>query len=78
MLYGKLPNLVDYLIAGCKNGGPICMCSYSWAVVPPDQSKSTHVEVLFSVDATILAVDNMESANQRVARGLFLHISFAK
>lgn len=23
MLHGKLPNLDDYLIAGCRNGGPI-------------------------------------------------------
>ena len=27
MLHGKLPNLDDYLIAGCKNGGPIGMFS---------------------------------------------------
>ncbi|KAG2036792.1 vacuolar assembling sorting protein VPS16 [Suillus americanus] len=47
---------------------------HSWAVIPPDQSISRHVEVLLSVDATILAVDNLESADQRVARGPFLHV----
>ncbi|KAG1823496.1 vacuolar assembling sorting protein VPS16 [Suillus subaureus] len=35
----------------------------------------SHVEVLLSVDATILTVDNLESADQRVARGPFLHVS---
>lgn len=25
-LPGKLPNIADYVIAGCKNGGPIGMC----------------------------------------------------
>ncbi|KAG1902172.1 Vps16, C-terminal region-domain-containing protein [Suillus fuscotomentosus] len=48
---------------------------HSWAVIPPDQSISRHVEVLLSVDATILTVDNLESADQRVARGPFLHVS---
>lgn len=27
MLHGKLPSLDDYLIAGCRNGGPIGMFS---------------------------------------------------
>lgn len=31
--------------------------------------------MLLSVDATILTVDNLESADQRVARGPFLHVS---
>lgn len=48
---------------------------HSWAVIPPDQSISRHVEVLLSVDATILTVDNLESTDQRVARGPFLHVS---
>ncbi|KAG1862098.1 Vps16, C-terminal region-domain-containing protein [Suillus subalutaceus] len=48
---------------------------HSWAVIPPDQSISRHVEVLLSVDATILTVDTLESADQRVARGPFLHVS---
>lgn len=48
---------------------------HSWAVIPPDQSISRHVEVLLSVDATILTVDNLESTDQRVARGPFLRVS---
>jgi hypothetical protein len=48
---------------------------HSWAVIPPDQSISRHVEVLLSVDATILTVDNLESTDQRVARGPFVHVS---
>jgi hypothetical protein len=36
---------------------------------------SRHVEVLLSVDATIHAVDNLESVDQRVSRGPFTHVS---
>ncbi|KAG1760673.1 Vps16, N-terminal region-domain-containing protein [Suillus occidentalis] len=50
---------------------------HSWAVIPPDQSISRHVEVLLSVDATILTVDNLESTDQRVARGPFLRVSLS-
>lgn len=48
---------------------------HAWAVIPPDQSISRHVEVLLSVDATILAVDNLESVDQRISRGPFVHVS---
>lgn len=48
---------------------------HSWAVIPPDQSISRHVEVLLSVDVTILTVDNLESTDRRVARGPFLRVS---
>ncbi|KAG6377543.1 Vps16, C-terminal region-domain-containing protein [Boletus reticuloceps] len=44
---------------------------HAWAVIPPDQNISRHVEVLLSVETTILAVDNLESLDQRVARGPF-------
>ncbi|KAF8556045.1 vacuolar assembling sorting protein VPS16 [Imleria badia] len=48
---------------------------HAWAVIPPDQNISRHVEVLLSVETTILAVDNLESLDQRVARGPFLRVS---
>lgn len=47
----------------------------AWAVIPPDQNVSRHVEVLLSVDSTILAVDNLESVDQRISRGPFSHVS---
>ena len=48
---------------------------HAWAVIPPDQNISRHVEVLLSVDTSILAVDNLESIDQRVARGPFSRVS---
>lgn len=36
---------------------------------------SRHVEVLLSVDSTILSVDNLEVVDQRLSRGPFTHIS---
>ncbi|KAH7886829.1 Vps16, C-terminal region-domain-containing protein [Phlebopus sp. FC_14] len=48
---------------------------YAWAVIPPDQNISRHVEVLLSVENTIIAVDNLESIDQRIARGPFLRLS---
>lgn len=46
-----------------------------WAVIPPDLNISRHVEVLLSVDATIFSVDNLESVDQRISRGPFIHVS---
>src|ERR1700683_3267454 len=48
---------------------------HSWAVIPPDMSISRHVEVLLSVESSIIAVDNLESIDQRLARGPFTHVS---
>lgn len=48
---------------------------HAWAVIPPEHSISRHVEVLLSVDTSILAVDNVESLDQRISRGPFLHVS---
>ena len=48
---------------------------HAWAVIPPDQSISRHIEVLLSMDATILSIDNLESLDQRISRGPFLHVS---
>ncbi|KAF9239872.1 vacuolar assembling sorting protein VPS16 [Melanogaster broomeanus] len=48
---------------------------HAWAVIPPDQNISRHVEVLLSVENTILAVDNLEGIDQRIARGPFLRVS---
>jgi hypothetical protein len=47
----------------------------SWAVIPPDMTISRHVEVLLSVESSILVVDNLESIDQRLSRGPFTHIS---
>ncbi|KAJ7211224.1 vacuolar assembling/sorting protein VPS16 [Mycena pura] len=47
----------------------------SWAVIPPDLNISRHVEVLLSVDSTILSVDNLESVDQRLSHGPFTHIA---
>lgn len=48
---------------------------HSWAVIPPDMTISRHVEVLISVESSILAVDNLESVDQRLSRGPFTHVS---
>jgi len=48
---------------------------HSWAVIPPDMTISRHVEVLLSVESSILAVDNLESIDQRLSRGPFTHVS---
>lgn len=48
---------------------------HAWAIIPPDLNISRHIEVLLSVESTILSVDNLESINQRLARGPFSHIS---
>lgn len=47
----------------------------SWAVIPPDISLSRHAQVLISVDTTILAVDTLESLDQRISRGPFTHVA---
>lgn len=47
----------------------------SWAIIPPDMTISRHVEVLLSVETSILAVDNLESIDQRFSRGPFSHVS---
>ena len=44
-------------------------------MIPPDLTISRHVEVLLSVDSTILAVDNLENVDQRLSRGPFTHVS---
>ncbi|KAG6849371.1 hypothetical protein H0H93_009065 [Arthromyces matolae] len=46
-----------------------------WSVIPPDVNISRHVEVLLSVDTTILSVDNLEVVDQRISRGPFSHVS---
>ncbi|TFK21145.1 vacuolar protein sorting 16 isoform 1 [Coprinopsis marcescibilis] len=48
---------------------------HAWSIIPPDLNISRHVEVLLSVDSTIYTVDNLESVDQRLARGPFTHIS---
>jgi vacuolar protein sorting-associated protein 16 len=46
----------------------------SWAVIPPDLNIIRHVEVLLSVDNSVLTVDNLESIDQRLSQGPFTHI----
>ena len=48
---------------------------HSWSVVPPDVFISRHVEVLLSSDDTIMAVDSLETVDQRINRGPFFHIA---
>ncbi|KAI6095558.1 vacuolar assembling sorting protein VPS16 [Pisolithus croceorrhizus] len=48
---------------------------HAWAVIPPDQNISRHVEVLLSIDNTIIVVDNLESVDQRISRGPFTRVS---
>lgn len=48
---------------------------HTWTIIPPDLNISRHVEVLLSVESTILSVDNLESIDQRLSRGPFTHIS---
>ncbi|KAH7906991.1 vacuolar assembling sorting protein VPS16 [Hygrophoropsis aurantiaca] len=69
-------------VKGWEGGRPLALAPpglseppHAWAVIPPDQNISRHVEVLLSVDATILAVDNLESVDQRLSRGPFTHVS---
>lgn len=47
----------------------------SWTVTPPDFTISRHVEVLLSVESSIISVDNLESVDQRLSRGPFIHMS---
>ncbi|KIY70700.1 vacuolar assembling/sorting protein VPS16 [Cylindrobasidium torrendii FP15055 ss-10] len=48
---------------------------HSWAIIPPDLNISRHVQVLLSVDSTILLVDTLECLDQRISQGPFTHIS---
>lgn len=48
---------------------------HSWAVIPPDMTISRHVELLVSIESTVLIIDNLESVDQRLSRGPFTHIS---
>jgi vacuolar protein sorting-associated protein 16 len=46
-----------------------------WSVIPPDLGISRHVEVLLSVDTTIVSLDTLSSTDQRLGRGPFTHIA---
>ncbi|RSH95606.1 hypothetical protein EHS25_000698 [Saitozyma podzolica] len=47
---------------------------HAWAIIPPDQSTSGHVELLFSPGTTIVTLDALEHIDQRISRGPFSHI----
>ncbi|KAI0298703.1 vacuolar assembling/sorting protein VPS16 [Multifurca ochricompacta] len=46
-----------------------------WTLIPPDLTISRHVEVLLSVEASIVSVDNLEAVDQRLSRGPFTHLA---
>ncbi|KAG6816140.1 hypothetical protein H0H87_008375 [Tephrocybe sp. NHM501043] len=69
-------------VKGWEGARPLTLASpglteppHVWSVIPPDVNISRHVEVLLSVDSTILSVDNLEVVDQRISRGPFTHIS---
>ncbi|KAG2008272.1 vacuolar protein sorting 16 isoform 1 [Coprinopsis cinerea AmutBmut pab1-1] len=69
-------------VKGWEGGRPLTLANpgmteppHAWSIIPPDLNISRHVEVLLSVDQTIYTVDNLESIDQRIARGPFTHIS---
>ncbi|KAJ7269847.1 vacuolar assembling sorting protein VPS16 [Mycena rebaudengoi] len=69
-------------VKGWEGGRPLTLANpalvqppSSWAIIPPDLNISRHVEVLLSVDSTILSVDNLESVDQRLSHGPFTHVS---
>lgn len=47
----------------------------SWTIVPPHLSRNHHLEVLVSVDDTIVAVDPMDSQDQLLDQGPYSRIS---
>ncbi|KAF8068755.1 vacuolar assembling/sorting protein VPS16 [Lyophyllum atratum] len=69
-------------VKGWEGGRPLTLANpglseppHVWSVIPPDVNISRHVEVLLSVDSTMLSVDNLEVVDQRLSRGPFTHIS---
>jgi hypothetical protein len=46
----------------------------SWAVLPPQQSSSGHIEILISTGTTIVTLDALDRTDQRISRGPFSHI----
>ncbi|TFY83531.1 hypothetical protein EWM64_g490 [Hericium alpestre] len=75
--------IIDLLeVKGWQGAKPLALANpglsappHSWAVIPPDFNISRHVEVLLSVDSSILSVDNLETVDQRLSRGPFTHLS---
>ncbi|KAF8587239.1 vacuolar protein sorting-associated protein 16 [Ramaria rubella] len=69
-------------VKGWDGGKPLVLANTglseppnSWAIIPPDQTISRHVEVLLSTESTIMSVDNLENIDQRISRGPFTHMS---
>ncbi|KAI0052144.1 vacuolar assembling/sorting protein VPS16 [Auriscalpium vulgare] len=69
-------------VKGWEGGKPLTLANPGlsepplvWTVIPPDLTISRHVEVLLSVESTILTVDNLETVDQRLSRGPFTHMS---
>lgn len=72
---GKQFSNSSFRVSLLRRGIALTEPPHTWAVIPPDLNISRHVEVLLSVDATILTVDNLESVDQRLSRGPFTHVS---
>jgi len=49
----------------------------SWAVVPPENSTSGHVEVVVSSGSTVVTLDTLERIDQRINRGPFSHVAIS-
>lgn len=46
----------------------------SWAIIPPSQSPSGHIEVLVSTGTTTITLDALDRIDQRISRGPFSQI----
>ncbi|KAI0266050.1 vacuolar assembling/sorting protein VPS16 [Gloeopeniophorella convolvens] len=69
-------------VKGWEGGKPLALANASlsepptvWTLIPPDLTISRHVEVLLSVETSILSVDNLEAVDQRLSRGPFTHMA---
>ncbi|RSH83220.1 uncharacterized protein EHS24_006887 [Apiotrichum porosum] len=49
----------------------------SWAITPPEQSMSGHVEVVVSTGSTVLTIDSLERIDQRLSKGPFSQIAIS-
>ncbi|KAF8474481.1 vacuolar assembling/sorting protein VPS16 [Russula ochroleuca] len=69
-------------VKGWQGGRPLALANPNlsepptvWTLIPPDLTISRHVEVLLSVEASVLSVDNLEAVDQRLSRGPFTHMA---
>ncbi|KAI0278094.1 vacuolar assembling/sorting protein VPS16 [Russula aff. rugulosa BPL654] len=69
-------------VKGWQGGKPLTLANPNlsepptvWTLIPPDLTISRHVEVLLSVEGSVLSVDNLEAVDQRLSRGPFTHMT---